>query len=237
MASRSYVCPGTEWGLGGTKCGCNRVPAQWIEELVWAEVRPILSDPQRLLDLANEYLGAESEIVDARKRDVDFEKKIADLEMAKTTRVTEALKAGLDPMLLKAAVAELDSELVSWRREYDRVRTWTERSELLRDRTAQLQQLTVRAKHRLDSLSVEKQRIVLEALELKVQVLDWRTCAGCGGSGKQKGGRGGIPCPDCRMKKHLPTLRLLGVWKLDIEVQREALSITGGVEPRPGCLR
>jgi hypothetical protein len=79
-------------------------------------------------------------------------------------------------------------------------------------RMQQLIDLAERAHHRLDGLSPQEKRVVLEALEIHVSVLGWEHCDTCGGKGKVSGGRGGLPCPTCHMVRQSPRLRIEGTW-------------------------
>ena len=199
------------------------MPSAWIEELVWTEVRALLSDPERLQSLAHDFLDQRAVLVRSEVHAVDIDRKIAELELATTTRVASYLKAGLDPNLLNEAVTQLESELAEWRKQSEQVQAWSEQTMTVQDRSFKIKELAQRASRRLESLSPEEQRVVIEALELKVEVLSWQSCTSCGGSGKHKGGSGGFPCPACRMSKFLPTLRIDGIWVSDIGGERETL--------------
>ncbi len=232
-----YVCPNTEWNTSGTRCDCKTVPGDWIDGLVWSEVKRLLSDPDHLLSLADAYLDQRIDQAGAVPDDLTaINRKIAELEHARTTTATDYLKAGVAPDLLQVAVAEIDRELTAWRRRAERARAFTEETTAAKGRLSQLQEMAQRASKRLDSLSPEEQRVVIEALELKVQVLGWEPCETCGGSGKVKGGKGGAPCPSCRMVKAVPRLRIEGIWSSALDDERGALSQPGADAPHTGTL-
>jgi hypothetical protein len=197
------------------------------------EVGSLVGDPDRLLSLADDYLGQPSvekePVVDA----TTIARKIENLEMARITRVSEALKAGMDAELLRSAVVELDSELDPWRRRFEQIRIWAEWARLQKDRYTQVQEMALMASDRLRTMSQQEQRVVIEALELKVQILGWKPCAVCGGSGKGRGGTGGVSCSMCRMVKVIPLLRIDGIWSSDFDLDRGE-HLMEGVNPPVG---
>lgn len=170
--------------------------------------------------LADEFLGQPVDEMESVTDAPTIARKIESLEMARTTRVSDALKAGIDADLLKSAVVELDSELEAWRRRYEQTRAWAESARQRKDRYTQVQEMALRASDRLKTLSQPEQRVVIEALELKVQILGWKPCTVCRGSGKSRGGTGGVSCSMCRMVKVIPLLRIDGIWSSDFDMER-----------------
>src|ERR1035438_8805332 len=125
------------------------------------------------------------------------------------------------------------SNLLPWLHDWlHSVETWRQRLDQIRElkqlaadthwRLSQLQKLAERADAKLKSLSSRDSRAVIEALDLKVQVLGWHSCEHCGGAGKLKGGCGGTPCPFCHMVRYVPELHLDGVWTSDFDLEDEA---------------
>jgi hypothetical protein len=220
--SRWYVCTGSEVRSESPRCDCKKINSDWIDQLVWAEVSAMLGDPGRLLALATDYLGQHMEMFDKADDPRDIDSKIEQLNLARTTRVATALKAGIDPELLKAVVSSLDDEIEAWRRRLEQVRELQQLAADNHGRLSQLQRLAERADAKLKTLSRRDMRVVIEALDLKVQVLGWHSCELCGGAGKLKGGCGGTPCPSCHMVRYVPELRVDGVWTSDLDVEPEA---------------
>jgi hypothetical protein len=219
--SRWYVCPGSEVRSGSPRCECKKIHSDWIDQLVWREVRNLLGDPERLLALADEFLGRHVEISDRDDEPKDIDGKIEQLELARTARVAAALKVGIDPELLKAAVSSLDDEIEAWRKRLDQVRELRQLAADTHGRLSRLHKLAERAGTKLESLSPSQKRTVIEALELRVDVLGWHLCAQCGGAGKTKGGCGGTSCPSCHMVRYVPELRVNGVWISDLDAGGE----------------
>ncbi len=216
--SRWYVCPGSEVRAGAARCDCKKINSDWIEELVWAEVCAMLGNPDRLLALATDYLGQHTVMFEKSEDPRDIDSKIEQLNLAKTTRVATALKAGIDPELLKAAVSSIDDEIEAWRRRLEQVRELQDLAADNHGHVSKLQRLAERADAQLKTLSRRDKRTVIEALDLKVRVLGWHSCELCGGAGKLKGGVGGTPCPSCYMVRYVPELRVDGVWTSELDV-------------------
>ena len=216
--SYKYQCPSSESVAGVARCECKGVPGLLIEDTVWTEVKRLLSDPERLLELADSYLDKQLEA--GAPEDIGaIDRSIDELETARTTTATQYMKAGVAPDLVQAAVAEIDRELSAWRRRGEGARSAVRGLGEARGRLERLHEMTARAVQRLEKLSPEEQRIVLDALELRVQIDGWDECTTCGGTGKLKGGRGGTRCPTCGMVKAVPHLRLTGIWTSDLDTE------------------
>jgi hypothetical protein len=86
--------------------GCTRTRPT---SLVWSEVTALLSQPERLLALADEYLGIRETEVEVERDHIEaIDTKLATLREARAQRVAQALKAGVGGVGAKAAVAELE---------------------------------------------------------------------------------------------------------------------------------
>jgi site-specific DNA recombinase len=215
--TRSYFCSNTLCNTPQLstppKCDCKGIPADVIEGRVWSEVENLLSDPARLMGLAAEFLEHRGEQMSSEKESLGtLQRKIEQLDKARTQEATAALKAGLDPELLKSAIGEIDGELSTLRRRATQLRAWRNDNAGTTKRLQRLIELSEQAHLRLADLSPEEKRIILDVLEVRVQVLGWEPCQHCEGRGKVKGGRGGTSCPVCRMIKSVPRLRIEGTW-------------------------
>ena len=178
-----------------------------------------MADPEHLLALAEEYVERQSsaEVPDDLG---DIERQIAELEAKRTTTAVEYMRAGVDPSLVKAAVAEIDRELAGLAARARRATAAVQQAGEARGRLAQLRTLAERAAGRLERMDDRERRTVLEALDLRVEVLGWSTCSTCKGAGKVKGGKGGLVCPGCGWGKQVPHLRISGIWTSDYDEER-----------------
>lgn len=194
------------------KCHDPWLSAPQVEEAVWAEVAALLSEPGRLLAMARDYLGLRGERVEAEADQLQaLDAKVASLEEARTRRAADALRAGLDPELIRAAVAELEEELATVRERRDRLEAWRAEGEAESDRMRRLWALAEGAHARLGAMGPRERRAVLDLLDVRVTVTGAVPCAVCEGKGKVRGGRGGLPCEACRATRRTPSLRIEGV--------------------------
>lgn len=208
--SRFYRCRNArpEAKKRGEGCSCRTLVADQVEGLVWGEVQSILSEPARLLALAEDYLDLSERHSDAAEPETvdDIERRLEKLRQAKTTQVATALKAGIDAETLADAVAEIDAERRTLEAHRDRLVALRERAQAEGDRAARLRGLAVTARTRLGSMDPEERQAVLELLDIRVHVAGWSRCPTCDGKGKLKGGRGGLACPTCHATRQVPTL-------------------------------
>jgi len=109
-ASRVYRCAGAR-PEARPRCADHAVNADQVEEAVWAEVVGLLSEPKRLLQMAEDYLGLRSvEAGTQLEQLATIDEKLATLKQARTGRVAHALRAGVDAAVLKSAVDELEAQ-------------------------------------------------------------------------------------------------------------------------------
>ena len=92
--------------------------------------------------MAAEYLDLrEEETGDDGERIENVDRKLASLSEAKVQRATAALKAGLDPALIAAAVAEIETEERALRARRARLEAIQHEAEVADSRTQQIQEL------------------------------------------------------------------------------------------------
>jgi len=238
---RQYRCTNARFEAD-PRCQCRRLMADDAEDLVWREVAALLAQPERLIAMAEDYMGLRSAEVGSEREQLEaIDAKVANLDRARTGQAAAALKAGLDPDLIRAAVAELDTELAALRQHRARLEAWRQESVAESDRVRRLWEMAETAHQRLAGMTPQERRAVLDLLDVRVTVLGWEDCTTCAGRGKVRGGpSGGTPCPTCRMTRHVPQLRIEGtVWDalLDRFCGRE-VSALGDEVPRPStCSR
>jgi len=231
----AYRCPGSYSVAGVERCGCRAIPGAWLDQVVWSEVKRLLSDPEHLVALAREFVD-HAATAGAPEDPASLDRRIAKLERDKEQRVTGYLDAGGDPKLLVGAMAEMDRKLDGLRRRAEMARSALRDKEGATERLSRLREMAAGARERLERLSPEEQRVVMDALDLRVEVEAWERCEVCGGSGKLKGGRGGLACPGCAWAKQVPKLRITGVWSGDALDECVAPSALGGDAPHTGAL-
>lgn len=171
---RQYRCNRAKWQSDGSeRCDCPRLDATALEDRVWTEVCALLADPARLLAMADEYLGVR---VDAAAGETDrlgrLDRQIAELQQARVRATTDALKAGLDPELLRAAVEGIEGELAQLTADRERLEAVRADAHAAEERATAIGRLAERAADRLPGMSPTEQREVLGLLGVRVTVLD-----------------------------------------------------------------
>jgi len=203
------------------RCEDQFVHAETVEQLVWSEVVALLSEPDRLIQMAEDGLDLRADMpeVDGDRLDV-IDARLATLEEARTTRVVQALKAGVAPALLKSAISELDTEERALAAHRDRLLALRNDGDVRETTVRRLHDLAETARTRLASMPPRDRRAmldVLDVLDVRVTVTGWRICPVCDGRGKVKGGgkatgeSGGRICVTCQAMRRVPSLRVEGV--------------------------
>ncbi|QNG37417.1 hypothetical protein F1C76_13225 [Geodermatophilaceae bacterium NBWT11] len=169
---RQYRCSNAKWRPGDLpRCGCPKLHADELDARVWAAVTEVLGDPDRLIAAADAYLGEQAG--DDGPSDLEAVRgKLAENERARTQRVTAYLRAGVDPAILAAAVAELEREAESLAAYAAQLEAVQASRAAEADRAVTIRRLAVQAAERLPSMGPEQQREVLQLLRVRVTVLD-----------------------------------------------------------------
>jgi DNA invertase Pin-like site-specific DNA recombinase len=169
---RQYECRTNQsvFNDTGNRCWCPRIEAGWLETTVWTEVEKVLSDPERLLRMAREYLdqrGKEMRSEADQLRDLD--RRITEAKRRRTNLALAA--ADIGPDAVADALAEITSQIDELERMREQARAWAkanaERAALLRN----LWRLAEIAKRGFADPTPEYQRDVLAALDVKVRIV------------------------------------------------------------------
>lgn len=209
--SRAYRCASARPDAH-PRCSDHPVNADLVEEVAWTEVAALLSHPERMISMAENYLGLRDAETDTQLDHLaTIDAKLKRIDAGRTDHVAQALKAGVQADVLRAALAGLDDEHRTLAAHRDRLVQWHDESTAKADRIDRLGVLAATARDRLDTMTPTERRQVLDLLDVRVTVTGWETCGRCEGNGKLKGGRGGSPCPLCRAARRIPTLTLEGV--------------------------
>ncbi|TNM37402.1 hypothetical protein FHP29_16350 [Nocardioides albidus] len=171
---RSYRCTGMKWKPGPhEKCGCKVIRADWLDFQVWHAVVEVLSDPERLLSLAADYIGFRAEADEPEADTVErIRRRIETLEKNRREKVVEYLRAGIEADLVNEAVAQVDAEIdqaraVLVQMEAHRADAYSEQQ-----RARSLEELARHAAERLPNMTLDEQAEVLRLLRVKVSVLE-----------------------------------------------------------------
>lgn len=208
--SRVYRCVNSR-PEADPRCLDHNINADMAEEIVWGEVVALLSDPKRLVRLADEYARLQAAQVEHRGDDLEtVQAKLADVKRARTRALVDGSKAGLPPELLKSA----DDDLAAQERQLlDSLARLQEQtgSDDAPAHGREVMQLARAGRDRLDALAPQERREVLDLLDVRATVTGWTKCGTCLGKGRVRGGTGGNACPACRALRHVPSFRIEGV--------------------------
>ncbi|MFP5317189.1 MAG: recombinase family protein [Acidimicrobiia bacterium] len=203
------------------RCECRRCDADSLESVVWSEVLSVLTDPDRIVALAQTALDARGPAEAVEGEDIHaLDRRIARLERALGSTVADLLRRGMDPAVITVASAELDADLVRLREHRARVATWQEVTREKADRMQRLWELARRARELLATPTPEMQRRILDLLDVRVRVVGWELCELCAGRGFVSAGfdarsrpRGstGVVCASCRRHRFVPVIEIAGV--------------------------
>jgi hypothetical protein len=169
---RRYECRYNDPRFNGTdkRCYCQRIDADWLEETVWAEVSKVLSDPDRLLKLARKHLDMRGGELSAEASQIgSLDRRVAEAKRKRTNLALAAAASG--PEAVADALAEINRDIEALEQMQEQARSWAranaERTALVRN----LWKFAEVARERLDDPTPERMREVLDALDVRVQVV------------------------------------------------------------------
>lgn len=187
---RQYRCNRSKWNAtGDPRCGCPRLDALTLEGRVWTEVCALLVDPDRLLEMADEYLGVRSKTAAGETdRLAELDQQIGDLERARVRAASDAIRQGLDSDLVRAVVEGIERDLARLVADRDRVQAIRADEQAAESRAVAIARLAERAQQRLPGMGLEEQQEVLNLLGVRVTVLDQTTMPAVRIEGELPGG-------------------------------------------------
>lgn len=223
-AKRSYVCRDAV-GSRAVGCDCRRIDADIIEGAVWNEVVALLSEPERLMALAETALDirAGERVVEADQLGA-LDRRIRRLEDALGNDLADYITRGIDGAVVQRAAAKVNSELADLRRQRGRLASWRAANQLSAERATQLLALAAEAGLALSQADGTIRRRLIDLLDVRVSIDDWVICGTCNGKGLLPAPEGPGPqgqrktplvCPTCRRSRWVPCLTIAGVLPLD----------------------
>jgi site-specific DNA recombinase len=94
-----------------TFCDCPAVKAEWIEELVWADVRSFLKNPGEVLQRVREQLAEDREGEDLEERHASLTRRLAAKQDEKSRYVKLYAQGHLDEEELEVQLADLKNQV------------------------------------------------------------------------------------------------------------------------------
>ncbi|WKN48848.1 recombinase family protein [Nocardioides sp. Arc9.136] len=171
---RQYRCNRSKWIAGNPPlCDCARINADWLDGRVWQAVTEVLSDPDRLLTLAADYIGLRRE---AERPEADtitqVQHRIDKLERSRVEKVAEYLRAGVAADVVAEAALRIDGEIAAARAYLAQLEAYRADAQAEQSRASALAELARRAAERLPLMDLHEQGEVLSLLRINVAVLD-----------------------------------------------------------------
>ena len=167
---RTYRCRGVD-----DLCGDPTILADTVEEVAWNEIVSLLSDPDRISKLAEEWMASLPQDHDVyTKRAEDLRNKISTLDRSLSKAVRLEVETDDDTIAesARALQRELSSELQERQADLAHVEDWLRDYERSRSEVLQLEELATTAQFRLHELGPTQKKMLLKALDVEVHVLD-----------------------------------------------------------------
>ncbi len=167
---------------------CKRIPGMAVEKVVWDEVAKLLTDPDAVKGLIDEWLGGVPERAEsyrARMQEIDI--KLNKLRNTRRKKIA-VLVASLDEddecdlKLIEELKEEIATKEKELREEQERVAGWLEEAEHKEEKAGSMHALIDRVGANIKDLDrVDKKRI-LELLQVRVQIVGEGKAGRAGGS-------------------------------------------------------
>ncbi|WP_322938026.1 recombinase family protein [Nocardioides bizhenqiangii] len=172
--ARQYRCSNRKWRATDYQpCTCVRFNADALDSAIWRAVCEALSDPDRLLGLASDYLNLRADVAPAEAATLgSLDAKISTLERNKTDKVAECLRIGLDANVLASAVEQIDAEIEALRAYRATMEQHREVEQAEESRVSALTRLAEQARTNLPHFDLDQQAEVLRLLRVRVTLLD-----------------------------------------------------------------
>ncbi|MFE9660338.1 recombinase family protein [Streptomyces sp. NPDC005955] len=180
--SSHYVCSGKQAEYAGAAgCSCSQVWAEGVEEWVWGSVCALLGNRDRLLALADEWVGTVApQQVDYSTRLASLDQKIAEqydtIDLMTGVTARQVTRQGLTG---KAAERAVERKLESFYRELEQlqgeradIELWQSEAQEADQRAKDLHALAQSARGRLGKFTKDQQAEWLGLLDIKVKVLE-----------------------------------------------------------------
>ncbi|MBQ0949201.1 recombinase family protein [Streptomyces sp. RK76] len=170
---------------------CKQIDGEETEKIVWDEVNKLLTDPDAIKGLIDEWLGSVPDRADSyRARMKEIDEKLHRLRNTRRKKIA-ALVASLDDdddddqkLLeeLKEEIAKKEKEL---REEQERIAEWLEEAEHKEERADDLRSIIDRISANVESLTKADKKGVLELLRIRVDIVGDSVSGQKGGSKDQ----------------------------------------------------
>jgi DNA invertase Pin-like site-specific DNA recombinase len=152
------------------------IPADHLEQSVWAAIHQLLTDPDRLQDAARRHLDSatETEPLHANQR-ATFAHRLDQLDLEETAIIRTHARDQIDDTQLANSLAQIADERHTLRGHLAQLDLWDHHHQADQARLAQLHRLATEAAATLSNASPQQQRRIYELLQLQIHVAPDRT--------------------------------------------------------------
>lgn len=165
--ARAYRCKGMLKEEGS--CGEPHFNANEIEGVIWAELTRLMKDEGRLKAMAEEWVSSlPGDKEKYEERVTDFAAKIATQEDLIDRKVPEYIRAGVDPVVLKASVKEMQQELEEFRKQKKFAEQWLEAYAEYERQAHNLVDIANNARERLENMTLEERKEIFDMFNIRV---------------------------------------------------------------------
>lgn len=179
--SISYRCTGGNKNHANyVGCDDQVIAGPEIEELVWEKIKTGLQDREHLQTLAARWLGRIPDLAETyRKRIVELEEQISKKKSVKHKKIAlltaqVAMDDDFDEKVAEELLSDLKTTLQEQEdrlsEELDMNRRWLAEAELQEARVAEVMKLADEATPKLEGLSLQQKRDLMELLDIRVTV-------------------------------------------------------------------
>ncbi len=172
---KQYRCV-AEYQGGCERCRTRRVHADDVEKAVWDEIARVLSEPERLIAMAAEFLGVRGQQIETEREQTQaIDAKVAQHERALADLLTQAaLRGDLSSKPIQTAIALIEEQLGALHRHRSQLEGWQQEAAAQSAQKRRLWELADFAAARLRSMPNEEKAAVLDLLEVRVTLADER---------------------------------------------------------------
>lgn len=206
---------------------CKQIPGGETEKIVWDEVAKLLSDPESIKGLVDEWLGSVPERAESyRARLEEIDGKLNKLRTTRRKKIA-MLVASLDDddegdqKLIEELKEEIASKEKELREEQERITEWLGDAENKEERADSMRKLVDKVGSNVDGLSRPDKKRILELLQVRVEIV-----------GESKSGRAG-GSKDPMLEWHRENEIDIPLTVSDGQWERIGGILAGGRKPKP----
>lgn len=167
---------------------CKQIPGEETEKVVWDEVAKLLTDPEAIMGLVDDWLGAIPERAESyRNRMQEIDTKLNKLRNTRRKKIA-MLVASLDEddendqKLIEELKEEIASKEKELREEQERIAEWLEEAEHKEQKADSMRTLVDRVGANVQDLEQADKKRILELLRVRVEIVGDSTSGQKGGT-------------------------------------------------------